>query len=161
MKLGFKRTINWYKYQSKVTAQAQNQYLDYLLDPSFQGVNRLFVLSYEDNAHRTSQKRYFFPTVEIEDYNVIIDGRDFVDQPKINDLKAYDNIRKIAAGQGDDYAAVCLLNCPHFKEHCKMIAIDLSKKQALDADPKAMEQINFSGNPDEPGNIAMFFIIEE
>ena len=56
LKSGFKRTINWNKYRSKVTIQIQNQYLDYLNDPGFQGVTRLFVSSFEDNAHRTSQE---------------------------------------------------------------------------------------------------------
>ena len=77
-KSGFKRTINWNKYQSKVLIERQNQYLDFLIDPSFQGVNKLFVLSFEDNAHRTSYKRYFLPTTEIKDYNVMIDGKTFL-----------------------------------------------------------------------------------
>ena len=72
LKSGFKRTINWSKYQSKVTRQAKNEYLDYLVDPSFKGVNRPFVSSNEDNTHRTNYKRYFFLTVEIKDYNVMI-----------------------------------------------------------------------------------------
>ena len=59
----FKRTINWNKYQSKATIYAPNQYLDYLIDPS-QGVNRLFILLFENNAHRTSYKRYYLPIVE-------------------------------------------------------------------------------------------------
>ena len=72
MKLGFKRTINWNKYQSKI--ETQSQYLDYLIELSFEGFDRLFVLSFEDNAHQTSYNRYFLPTVEIKDYNFIIDG---------------------------------------------------------------------------------------
>ena len=60
------------------------------------------------------------------------------DQPVKNDIRTYDNIRKITAGQGDDYTTVCLLDYPYFKEHYKMIAIDLSKQEGLDADPKAM-----------------------
>ena len=54
---GFKRTINWNKYRSKVSTERPNQYLDYLIDPSFQEVNRLFVLLFEDNAHWTNQKQ--------------------------------------------------------------------------------------------------------
>ena len=53
-KYGFKRTVNWNKYLAKKSIERQNPYLDYLIDPSFQGVNRLFVLSFEDNAHQTS-----------------------------------------------------------------------------------------------------------
>ena len=59
--------INWNKYQLKLSTERKNQYLDYLIDPSFQGVNRLFVLSFEDEAQRTSYKRYYLPTVEIKD----------------------------------------------------------------------------------------------
>ena len=64
---GFKRIINWNKYLPKTTNQARNRYLDYLIDPSFQGVNRLFVLSFKDNNGRESQKQYYLPTVEIKD----------------------------------------------------------------------------------------------
>ena len=67
----------------------------------------------------------------------MINGRDFFDQPIKNDLKAYDNIRKIATGQGDDYTTGCLLDYPYFKRYYKLIAIDLSKQQKLEADPKA------------------------
>ena len=74
MKSGFKKTINWNKYQSKITVLERNQYLDYLIHPSFQGVNRLFVLSFENSADRASYKRYYLPKVEIKDYNVMIDG---------------------------------------------------------------------------------------
>ena len=83
------------------------------------------------------------------------------DQPINNDTKTFENIRKIATGQGDDYANGCLLDYPYFKENYKMIAIDLSKQQALDVDPRAIQQINFTANLDMPGNTKMFFIIEE
>ena len=76
---GFKRTINWNKYLAKTTNQVQNRYLDFLIDPSFQGVNRLFVLSFKDDDGRQSHKQYYLPTVEIKDYNVMIDGRSLLD----------------------------------------------------------------------------------
>ena len=72
-----------------------------------QGVKRLFVLSFEDYDGRESHKQYYLPTVEIKHYNVMIDGRNIFDQPIKNDLKAYDNIRKISAGQGDDFTTGC------------------------------------------------------
>ena len=75
--------------------------------------------------------------------------------------KTYENIRKITTGQGDDYTTGCLLDYAYFKDHYKMIAIDLSKQQALDADPRAIQQINFTANLDRAGNTTMFFIIEE
>ena len=71
-----------------------------------------------------------------KDYHVKIDSKIFFDQPINNDIKTYENIRKIAAGQGDDYTTVCLLDYPYFKESYIMIAMDLSKQQALDAAPR-------------------------
>ena len=73
----------------------------------------------------------------------------------------HENIRKIATGKGDDYTTGCLLDYSYFKENYKMIAIDLSKQQVLDADPRAIQQINFTANLDRAGNTTMFFIIEE
>ena len=71
------------------------------------------------------------------------------------------NIRKIATGQGDDYRTGCLLDYPYFKNHYKMIALDLSKQQALDADPRVIQQIDFTANLDSTGNTTMFIITEE
>ena len=70
------------------------------------------------------------------------------DQPIISINKAYENIRKIATGKGDDYTTGCLLGYPYFKENYKMIAIDLSRQNKLDADPRAIQQINFTANLD-------------
>ena len=91
----------------------------------------------------------------------MIDGKNVFDQPINSDLKTYENIRKIATGQGDDYTTGCLLDYSYFKDHYKMIAIDLSKQQALDADPRAIQQINFPANLDGDGNTTIFFTIEE
>ena len=84
LNLGFKRTISWNKYLSKPRIIAQNPNLNYLVEPSFQGVNRVFVLAFEDDAQRTGNKRYYIPNVEIKDYNVMIDGKIFFDQPVKN-----------------------------------------------------------------------------
>ena len=78
----------------------------------------------------------------------MIDGQNVFDQPVKSDLITYDNIRKIATGQGDDYATGFLLDYNYFKNYCKIIATDLSKQQALNADPKAIQQINFTENLD-------------
>ena len=75
--------------------------------------------------------------------------------------KTYENIRRIATGQGDDYTTGCLLDYSYFKDHYKMIAIDVSKQQVLDADPRPIQQINLTANIDRVGNTTMFFIIEE
>ena len=79
LKSGFKRTISWNKYLSKPELLAQNANLNHLIEPSFQGVNRLFVLAFENDAQRTSNKRYYIPNVEIKDYNVMIDGKNVFD----------------------------------------------------------------------------------
>ena len=79
---------------------------------------------------------HHFSKVEMKDYNFKVDGKNIFDQPINNDTKAYENIRKIATGQGDDYATGCLLDCLYFKENYKMIATGLSKQQVLDADPR-------------------------
>ena len=72
-------------------------------------------------------------------------------------MRTYHNIKKTTTGQGDDYTTGCLLDYLYFKEHYKLIAIDLSKQQALNADPKAIQQINFTGNLDQTGGATMFF----
>ena len=160
LKSGFKRTISWNKYLAKPELLAQNVNLNHLIEPSFQGVNRLFVLAFEDDAQRISRKRYI-PNVEIKDCNIMIDGKNFFDQPINNMIKTYENIRKITIGQGDDYTTGCLLDYTYFKKYYKMIAVDLSKQQALDADPKAIQQINFTANLDRAGNTRLYFILEE
>ena len=115
LKSGFKRTISWNKYLAKPELLAQNANLNHLIEPSFQGVNRLFVLAFENDAQRTSNKRYYIPNVEIKDYNVMIDGKNFFDQPVKNDNVTYENIRKIATSQGDDYTTGCLIDYIYFK----------------------------------------------
>ena len=131
------------------------------IEPSFQGVNRLFILAFADDAQRISRKRYYTPNEEIKNYNVMIVGKNFFDQPINSMTKTYENIRKIATGQGDDYTTGCLLDYTYFKKYYKMIAIDLSKQQALDADPRAIQQINFTVNLDIDGNTRFYFILEE
>ena len=126
-----------------------------------QGVNRLFVLAFEKDDQRTSNERYYIPNVEIKDYNVMIDGKHFFDQPIKNCKVTYENIRKIALGQGDDYPTDCLLDYTYFKKYYKMIAIDLSKRQVLHANPRPIQQINFTANLDIDGNTRVYFILEE
>ena len=81
LKSGFKRVINWNKYLSKPELLAQNPYLNYLVEPSFQGVNRLFVLAFENDDDRTDHENSYLPTVEIKDYNIMINGENFFHQP--------------------------------------------------------------------------------
>ena len=105
------------------------------MGPRFQVLNRLFVFSFKDGDDRESHKQYYLPTVEIKDYNIMIDGRNFFDQTMKNDLKPYDNIKRIATGLG------CLLDYPFFKNYYKLIAIDLNKQPKLDIDQKGIQQL--------------------
>ena len=124
-------------------------------------MNGLFILAFQNDTQRTSAKGYYLPNVEIKDYNIIINGANFFDQPIKNSKVTYENIRKIATGRGNNYTANCLLNYPYFKNSYKMIAVDLSKQQALDADPRAIQQIRFTANLDRAGNTRIYFILEE
>ena len=80
-----------------------------MIEPSFQEINRLFVLVFENDTQRTSSKGYYLPDVEIKNYNVMINGENFFDQAIKDNKVAYENIRNIATGKGDDYATGCLL----------------------------------------------------
>ena len=152
LKPGFKRVINWNKYLSKPELLAQNPNLNHLVEPSFQGVNRLFVLAFENDDDRTSSDQYYLPTVEIKDYNIMINGENFFGQPIKNNKVTYENIRKIDTDQGDDYTTCYLLDYSYFADTYKMVAVDLAKQQALDADPRAIQRINFTANLDRVGN---------
>ena len=91
----------------------------------------------------------------------MINGENFFDQPVKDNRITCENIRKIATVQGDDYTTGCLLDYPYFKDSYKMIAIDLSKQQSLDADPIAIQQIIFTAKQDRDGNTRIYFILEE
>ena len=93
--------------------------------------------------------------------DIMFQLQNFFDQPVKNNLRTYGSIREIAIGQGYDYTTGCLLDYNYFKNYYKMIAIDLSKQEALDADPKAIQQINLTGNLALNLNTTMFLIIEE
>ena len=144
---GFKKFVYWNSYQTisaKVLNQGANIYE--LLSASFQGVKRLFVLAYfiaandaNNEAGIKDNRMYFLPIGEINNYNVLIDGKNFYDQP-INDLiKQYDKVRKVYTGEGDDYITGFLLDYAYFKDNYRLIAVHLSKQKALDADPRATQ----------------------
>ena len=124
----------------------------------------MFVLAYDntagnDQVSTDSFKRYFLPRVKIENYNIEIDGRNFYDQPINDSIKQYDEVRKISTGQGDDYTTGCLLDFAYFEKNYRLIAADLSKQKALDADPKAIQQIIFTGETDN--QIRIYYILEQ
>ena len=138
---GFKRSVYWNEY--KVIPEKiynANDNIRILIDPSWQGINRLFKLAYlNDNTSTVnSHRKYFLPRVEIKNYNIEVNGRNFYDQP-INDLiKQYDEVRKISTRKGDDYTTGCLLGFVYFKRNYRLITADLSKQKVLDANSRVI-----------------------
>ena len=157
LKAGFKRTIKWNKYRSEISNQTKNNNLNYLIDPTFTNVNRLFVLSFENETDRTSFTKYYVPKVETKDFNVSIDGKPFFEIPVKNKEGAYEAINEMS--KNNDYTTGNLLDYEYFKDHYKLIAIDLRKRIEL-GNPDLKQQINFIGRFDE-NNAPMFFIIEK
>ena len=128
LKTKFKRTIKWNKYRSEMSNQTSNNNLNYLNDPTF--TNRLFVLSFQNENDRVSFSKYYLPKIEIKDFNVLIDGKPFFEIPVKNKEEAYEAIIEIS--KNNDYTTGNLLDYEYFKDHCKLIAIDLSKQTELE-----------------------------
>ena len=104
----------------------------------------MFVLAYNNTTGNNQVsidcfKKYFLPRVKLENYNIEIDGKKIYDPPIDDSIKQYDEIRKISTGQGDDYTTGCLLDFAYFEKNYKLIAVDLSKQKALDADSRAIQ----------------------
>ena len=138
---GFQRSIYWNEYKTK----EQNDDADNL-DHSFQGVNRLFVMAYSRAAgqpDRSSQQKYYLPRIDLKKYNVIIDGPDFYDNQIESDIEKYRELKNVMTGKGEDYTRGSLLDYDYFNKHYKLVAVDLSKHKELDADPRAIQQIEF------------------
>ena len=106
-----------------------------------------------------SYRKYFLPRLKIENYNIEIDGRNFYDQAINGSFKQYDEIQKISIGQGNDYTTGCLLDFVYFKEKYRLIAADLSKQKALDADLRAIQQIIFTDKTS--GDVIIYYILEK
>ena len=157
LKTGYKRTIKWNKYRSEMSNQTKNNNLNYFIDPTFTNMNRLFVLTLENEDDRSSFSKYYEPKVEIKDFNVLIDGKAFFEVPVKNKEEAYEAIIEIT--ENNNYTTGNLLDYEYFKDHYKLIAIDLSKQIELE-NPDLKQQINFIGRLEE-NNATMFFIIEE
>ena len=142
-----------------MTIQNNNNNLNYLIDPTFTNVNRLFVLSFERTEdhkdYRDSFSHYYVPKVQIKDFNVLIDGKSFFDLPIKNEEEAYEKI--IDMSNNNNYMTGNLLDFAYYKENYRLIAIDLSKQTKL----KDPQQINFIGKIEGYNNgVTMFFITE-
>ena len=144
----FQRFIYWNEYITKEQEEDANannfKYIP--LDPSFQGVNRLFVMTYnrvDGQPSRNGQRKYYLPRISLNKYNVIIDGRNFYDNPIESDIEKYRESKKVMTGKGEDYTTGSFLDYNYFDTHYKLEAADLSKQKELDADPRAIQQIEF------------------
>ena len=116
------------------------------LDPSFQGVNRLFVMAYNrgnGQPTRNGQSKYYLPRIDLETYNVIIDGRNFYDNPIKSEIEKYRELTKVMIGKGEENSTGSLFDFNYFNKHYKLVAVDLSKQKELHADPGAIQQIEF------------------
>ena len=145
---GFQRCIYWNEYKTKVqTENANANVFKYInLDPSFQGVNRLFLMAYNrENGQPTKngRRKYCLPRIDLKEYNVIIDGRNFYDNPIESDIEKYRELKRVMIGKGEDYTTGSLLDYDYFKKHYKLVDVDLSKQKELDADLRAIQQIEF------------------
>ena len=159
LKSGFKRVVTWNKYLSQISNRSANNNLNFLGDPTFTDVNKLFVLSFksdnENRDNRTSFSKYYLPEVQIKDFNVIIDKTSFFDQPVKNEEEAHEKIIEI--GRNSEYNTGNLLDYEYFKKYYRLIAVDLSKQNKEEKDLR--QQINFIGRLEKEAT--MFFIIEK
>ena len=96
-----------------------------------------------DQPTRDGRQKYYLPRIDLNKYNVIIDGRNFYDNPIEDDTEKYRELNKVMIGKGEDYPTGSLLDYDYFKKHYKLVAVDLSKQNELDADPRGIQQIEF------------------
>ena len=157
LKSGFKRETIWNKYRSQMTTEAVNNNLNILIDLTFTNVNRLLVLAYQNADDRQSFSQFYLSKVMVKDYNVIIDKLAFFDLPIKTEEEAYEKIIDIS--RNNEYTTGNILDYDYFKKHYKLIAIDLSKQQALQENEDLIQQINFIGRLAEATNV--FIIIEK
>ena len=152
IKQGFKRTIYWNKQHKK------NNNLDYLIDPTFRNINRLFVFAFKNgnkDLRTDSFDKYYIPLVEIKDFNALIDNKLFFDQPVKTKQVTYEKLIEIS--RNDDYTTGNLLEYLHHQNYYKLIGIDVSRQ----TDMSIPQQINFTEKLEEDDGATMFFIAEE
>ena len=129
----------------------------------------MFVLAYnnttaDNKVSVDSYKNNFLPRVKIENFDIEIDGKNFYDQPMNDPIKKYNEVRKISTGRVDDYTTGCLLDFAYFEKNDRLIAADLSKQKALDADSRAIQQIIFTGKikaTEANTRVILYYILEQ
>ena len=149
---GFKRTVVWNEYKSKierVTIPQNDMFRRTALDISFHRVSELFATAYkaddiEINANtEESRRRYYLPRAEIKDYNILNDGRNFYDQNVNSSIVRYNELLKLTTGRSEDYSKGCILDYDYYLKDFDIVGIDLSHQAVLDSDPKVNQQIEF------------------
>ena len=154
-KARFKRTIKWNKYRLEMSNKTKNNSFNYIIDPTFNKVNRLFVLSFENENDRTSFSRYYVSNVQIK--NVLIDSKSFFDTPIKNKEETYE--QNMEMGRNNDYPAGNLLDYEYFTKHYRLIEINLSKQiESQNLDLK--QQINLIRRLERDKGATMLFIIK-
>ena len=146
---GFERSVYWNENKTKSDNKNTTNEFRYFLESNFVGVNRLLVLVYTNQnaaSRRFKAKIYYLPKGIIDNYNVIINGKNVYDQGIDSDIKRYEEIRKLATGQGEDYTTRFLLDYEYVKNRYRLIAFDLSRKKELDADPRVIQKIDSLDN---------------
>ena len=107
----------------------------------------MFVIAYNrannNQPTRNGRTKYYLPRIDLKKFNIIIDGRNFYDNPVESDIEKYRELKRAMIGKGEDYTTGSLLDFDYFKKHYKLVAVDLSKQEELDADPRAIQQIEF------------------
>ena len=139
---GSERSVYWNEYKTKCENKSTKNEYRCFLESSFVGFNRLFVLVYSyqgENSKRFKTRRYYLPIGIIKNYNVIINGKNFYDQPINSDIKRYEEIRKLTTGQGEYHTTGCLLDYNYIKNHYRLIKVHLSRQKELRNDPKAIQ----------------------
>ena len=167
---GFEWSVSWSEYETRSENENTTNECRYFLESNFVRVNRLFVLVYS-NVDDISKKAkgYYLPKGIINNYNVIIDGKIIYSQPTDSHIKQYEEIRKLTTQQGEDYTPRCLLYYDYIQNHYRLLAVDLNSQKELDADPKAIQQIELVGqsknedgiDADEVQSVIILTILEK
>ena len=153
-----KRTKSWNNYRSEIATQTKNNNLDYLTDPTFRNINRLFVIPFRNGSNypaRDSFNKYYMPFIEIKDFNALIDDKPFIDQPVKKQQQVYEKLLEMS--RNDDYTTGNLLHYLYHQKYCKLIGIDLSRQKNMNIP----QQINFKGKLEEDDGATMIFIAEK
>ena len=142
----FEGLLYWNEYKIKSENKNTTNEYRYFLDSNFVGVKRLLVLVYsnQDKDSKISKtQRYYLRKGIIDNYNVIINGKNIYDHAVDSDIKQYEEIRKLTTGKVEGYTTGCLLDYDYIKNYYRLIEVDLSRQKELDADPKVIPQVEF------------------